>query len=136
MQNFLLEAGAAGGQPSTASLLGSMWPLLMMIVVFYFILIRPNKKKEKETAAMRNSIEVGDEIITSGGIVGRVVIVKDDTLIIESGSANTKMRIAKWAVHTNQTANENARERQMEAARLKEEEKNRAKEEKAAKKNG
>lgn len=123
MQQYLLEAG----QPS---LLVSMMPLILMVVIFYFILIRPQKKREKQTQEMRNAIEVGDEIVTGGGIVGRVVSIKDDTILIESGSANTKLRIAKWAIQTNVTAQENARERAQDAAaqrQLEQEEKDRLK---------
>ncbi len=74
--------------------------LVLMIAVFYFFAIRPQKKQEKETAEMRNSIVVGDEIITIGGIIGTVLIIKDDKMMIETGNDRTKLTILKSAVRT------------------------------------
>ena len=72
--------------------------LVVMFVVFYFFGIRPQKKQEKETAAMRNSLQVGDEITTIGGIIGKIVSIKDETCVIETTRAGTKIRILKSAV--------------------------------------
>lgn len=90
----------------------SIIPLILIIVVFYFLLIRPQRKKDKEDAAMRNNIQVGDEIVTAGGIIGIVFSVKDDTLVVETGGDRSKIRIKKWAVSQNLTVHE-----QQEAAR-------------------
>ena len=103
----LLEATATTGD--TASMLASFLPLILVFVFFYFFLIRPQKKREKETAKMRSSIEVGDEIITIGGIVGIVVSLREDTLVIETGGDRSKIRIARWAVQQNVTAQEAGR---------------------------
>lgn len=84
-----------------------MLPLVLIFVVFYFMLIRPQKKKEKEIQKMRSSIEVGDEVITSGGIIGRVVNIKDDTVVIETGNDRSKIRIARWAIQQNNTVHDN-----------------------------
>lgn len=81
-------------------MLGTILMLVLTVVVFYFFAIRPQKKQEKETAAMRNSIAVGDEIITIGGIIGTVIIVKDDKMMIETGNDRTKLTILKSAVRT------------------------------------
>ena len=81
-------------------MLGTILMLVLTVVVFYFFAIRPQKKQEKETAAMRNSIEVGDEIITIGGIIGTVIIVKDDKMMIETGNDRTKLTILQSAVRT------------------------------------
>ena len=81
-------------------MLGTILMLVLTVVVFYFFAIRPQKKQEKETAAMRNSIEVGDEIITIGCIIGTVIIVKDDKMMIETGNDRTKLTILKSAVRT------------------------------------
>lgn len=70
----------------------------IMIAALYFFMIRPQKKREKEAASMRSSIAMGDEIITIGGIYGKVVRIKDDTLFIESSADKTKIQISKWAV--------------------------------------
>ena len=72
--------------------------MLVMMVFFYLFLIRPQKKKEKEFEQMRNSLAVGDNIITIGGIVGKVVIVKDDYITIETSGMNTRLEITKWGV--------------------------------------
>ena len=67
-------------------------------------LIRPQKKKEKEIQLMRSKLEVGDEIVTIGGIIGRVVNIKDETIVIETGSDRSKIRITRWAVQQNNSA--------------------------------
>lgn len=89
---------------------GSMWSMFiiygLIIAVFYFILIRPQSKQKKKEEQMRNNIEVGDTIVTIGGIVGRVVSVKDEDLVIETGADRNKMKIKKWAVGSNETPHE------------------------------
>lgn len=82
----------------TAGMLTTLLFPLLMIAVLYFMMIRPQRKKEKETANMRNSIEVGDGITTIGGIVGRVVSIKEDTFVLETGSDRVKMRFKRWAI--------------------------------------
>ncbi len=84
--------------PETTTMLTTLLFPLLMIVVLYFMMIRPQRKKEKETANMRNSIEVGDGITTIGGIVGRVVSIKEDTFVLETGSDRIKMRFKRWAI--------------------------------------
>ena len=80
--------------------------MVAMFAIMYFVMIRPQKKQQKKEQEMRDSLQVGDEITTIGGIMGRVVTVKEDSLIIETGADRNKMRIARWAVQTNNTANE------------------------------
>ncbi|MDD3429161.1 MAG: preprotein translocase subunit YajC [Oscillospiraceae bacterium] len=75
-------------------------PMVLVIGVMYFLMIRPQKKKDKELAQMRNSLEVGDIITTIGGIVGPVVSVKEDTVVIETGSERTKIRFKRWAIQS------------------------------------
>lgn len=79
----------------------------IVLVVFYFFLIRPQRKKEKDTQKMRGALQVGDEIVTVGGIVGRVVSIKDDTLIVETGADRNKIRIKKWAIQSCTTIHDN-----------------------------
>ena len=78
-------------------------PQIIMIValfaIMYFMLIRPQKKKDDEVRKMRDSLKVGDEILTIGGIYGKVVRIKDDRLTIQVGADRTKIDIAKWAVN-------------------------------------
>ena len=90
----------------------SMWVMILIyaavIAGIYFFLIRPNSKKKKEEAQMRNSLEIGDEITTIGGIMGRVVAIKDDedAIIIETGSDRVKMKFKKWCISTVDTVKE------------------------------
>ncbi|NLN82165.1 MAG: preprotein translocase subunit YajC [Clostridiales bacterium] len=75
-------------------------PFLIIIPLMYFLMIRPQKKKQKEEQKMRNSLRVGDEITTIGGITGRVLNIKEDDLVIETGADRTKMTIKKWALQS------------------------------------
>ena len=90
----------------TTATMMSLLPLILIFVIFYFMLIRPQKKRDKETARMRANLEVGDESVTVGGIIGTVVVIKDDHLIIETGSDRSKVRITRWAVQANNTPHE------------------------------
>ena len=72
----------------------------------YFIILRPQKKREKEEQKMRNNMRVGDEITTIGGICGRVVTIRDDSLVIETGADRNKMTIKKWAVQSCDTVHD------------------------------
>ena len=80
-----------------------MLPQIIMIValfaIMYFMLIRPQKKKDDEIRKMRDSLKVGDEILTIGGIYGKIVRIKDDRLTIQVGSDRTKIDVAKWAIN-------------------------------------
>lgn len=98
----LLDAAAAE-TPVAGGGITSWYSIIMIVVllaVMYFFLIRPQKKQEKETTAMRNSLQVGDEITTIGGIIGKIVSIKDETCLIETGHDRTKIRILKSAVRT------------------------------------
>ena len=90
---------AAGGNPMSLVL------MVGVFVLMYFMMIRPQKKKQKEEQEMRDSIQIGDEITTIGGIMGRVVTVKDDSIVIETGTDRTKLKMQRWAIQTNETAN-------------------------------
>ena len=82
----------------TGSMFLTIGMLVVVVVVFYFFGIRPQKKQEKEVANMRNSLQVGDEITTIGGIIGKVVSIKDETCVIETSRDCTKIRILKSAI--------------------------------------
>ena len=103
---YLLEgSGPISSFPTMiVNLFKTIGPYLIFIIplaALWFFIMRPQKNKEKEAKAMRENITVGDEITTIGGIVGKVVMVKDeDQLVIESGSDKTKIRIKKWAIST------------------------------------
>lgn len=100
-----------GGQQPSSLLgvlgpLGSILPLILILVLMYFIMIRPQQKKQKEEQKMRNNLRVGDELTTIGGIKGRVVSIKDDTIILETGNDRTKIQFEKWAIQTVHTKHE------------------------------
>ena len=84
--------------------LSLLW-IVALFVVMYFVMIRPQKKKQKEEQKMRESLQVGDEIVTIGGIIGRIVSIKDDTIVIETPD-HSKIQLCNWAVSANNTVHE------------------------------
>ena len=106
---------AATGQQPTGMGVQLILSLVLMFVLLYFMAIRPQKKREQEAKDMQNSLQVGDEIITSGGIVGMIFRIGDDTVVIETGGERHKLRIKKWAIAENVTAMERAKEAQAAA---------------------
>lgn len=120
MPMFLTLAATSGGATSStaggssAGGVGSFVMELVLIggilVLFYFMLIRPQKKREKETTKMRSALQVGDEVTTMGGVVGRVVSIKDDdSVIIESGADRNKLRFKKWAIQSCETIHDESK---------------------------
>lgn len=92
---------------STIYMIGSM---VLLFVVFYFFILRPQKKKEKESKELRDSLQVGDEVTTIGGITGIIVRInknpdnsKDDSAVIETGGDRSKIRVKLWAISENAT---------------------------------
>ena len=83
---------------STESYLSLFFTLALMLVLLYFMIYRPQKKQEKKDAAMRAALEIGDQVVPIGGIVGRVVAIKDDTFVLETGSDRVKIRFTKTAI--------------------------------------
>ncbi|TDP58548.1 preprotein translocase subunit YajC [Aminicella lysinilytica] len=83
---------------STTGFAFQMLILVAFIILMYFLLVRPQKKKEKTVKAMRDAIRVGDEVITIGGICGKIVKTKDETLIIQVGADKLKFEVMRWAV--------------------------------------
>jgi preprotein translocase subunit YajC len=90
-----LAAFAAGDAGGTLMMVAM---LAITFGVFYFFGIRPQKKQERENNAMRNNLTVGDEITTIGGIIGKVVSIKEETCVIETTHERTKIRILKSAI--------------------------------------
>ena len=82
----------------TESMVSLFFTLALMLVLLYFMIYRPQKKQEKKDAAMRNSLEIGDQVTTIGGVIGRVVAIKDDTFVLETGSDRVKIRFTKTAI--------------------------------------
>ena len=83
--------------------------LAVMIAIFYFLMIRPENKRKKEAEQMRNNLSVGDRITTIGGIVGTIVSIKDDKFVIETSADQVRIEFCKWALSTNDSAEERAK---------------------------
>ena len=99
-----LAAAQSGGQNGILLIVF----YVLMFGALWFFLIRPQKKKQKEEKKMRENLQIGDEIITIGGIYGRVVSLKEDTMVIESLSDHSKITIARWALQQNLTVHDDA----------------------------
>ena len=99
MFNFL-EGTSAGG----ADMMSTIIMMVVMVAIFYFMLIRPENKRKKEADDMRASLKVGDEITTIGGIVGKIVDIKGENIVLETGADRVRIEFVKWAVSTNDTA--------------------------------
>jgi len=91
-------------------LIGMLPMLLIMVALFYFMLIRPEKKRKKEAEEMRSAMKNGDKVTTIGGITGTVVDVKSDKFVLETGADQVRIEFMKWALSTNDTAEEAAKE--------------------------
>ena len=76
----------------------SVLMLVLMFVMLYFFMIRPENKRKKEAENLRNSLAVGDEITSIGGITGTICAVKENTIVIETGSDRVRIEMTKWAV--------------------------------------
>ncbi len=83
---------------NTMSNISMVVMIVVMLAVMYFLLYRPQKKQQKKEAEMRNSLEIGDEVTTIGGIIGRVIAIKEDTFVLETGSDRTKIRFRRAAI--------------------------------------
>ncbi len=83
--------------------MGMLIPLVLMLVLMYFVLIRPENKRKKQAMEMRNSLAVGDEITTIGGIIGTICAVKENTIVIETGADRVRIEFTKWAVSSKGT---------------------------------
>ena len=83
---------------TTESYISLFFTLALMLVLLYSMIYRPQKKQEKKDAAMRAALEIGDQVTTIGGIVGRVVAIKDDTFVLETGADRVKIRFIKNAI--------------------------------------
>ncbi len=83
---------------TTESYISLFFTLALMLVLLYFMIYRPQKKQEKKDAAMRAALEIGDQVTTIGGIIGRVVAIKEDTFVLETGADRVKIRFTKNAI--------------------------------------
>ena len=92
--------GTTTTDSSTGGSISYIIMLVLLFVVFYFFLIRPENKKKKKLQEMRSALAVGDEITTIGGIIGKIVSIKDDTITFETGEDRVRMQVTKWAIST------------------------------------
>ncbi len=137
MLHFLEAAAATGTQTPTSPVGFGASSILMMVgllVVLYFLMIRPESKRKKAAEQMRSEVKVGDEITTIGGIVGKVVNVKDDKIVLETGADQVRIEFNKWAISSNETATAAAQEAQKKALEARAKAKAEKKAEKSAKK--
>lgn len=104
--SMILTATADSGAGEVSVMMVQLATFMFMIPLFYFLIIRPQKKKDTQVQTMRNAVQVGDEIVTIGGIVGIVLSIKEDTFLIETGSDRSKIRIKRWAIQANETVHE------------------------------
>ena len=98
------------------------YSLLMMVLVFavmYFILIRPENKRKKQAEEMRSNLSLGDEIVTIGGMTGKIVQITEETVTFETGEDRVRIQIKKWAIQTNERAEAKAKEQAEEKKRAK-----------------
>ncbi len=93
---YAMGAPAAGGTPGGADMLVQFVPLILMLGIFWFLLIRPQKKRAQEHKTMLENLKRGDYIITSGGVIGRIIELDADSALIESGES--KIRITRGAI--------------------------------------
>ena len=120
MYLFLTAAdstGAAGGGASMILM------FVVLIAVFYFFMIRPENKRKKEAQQMRDSLKVGDNITTIGGIIGDIVSIKDNSIVIETTTDRVRVEFAKFAVSTNNTAEKEAAKQKAAALAARKEQK-------------
>ncbi len=113
MVNFLTNNAQGAGMAS------SLIMILVMVAIFYFMLIRPENKRKKEAEQMRSAVKNGDKITTIGGIVGTVVNVKESKIVIETGADQVRIELEKWAISSNETATEAAKEEEKKAKEAK-----------------
>ena len=114
--------------PQSTGLFGSPVTMIVLLVVMfgamYFLTIRPQKKRQQEEQKLRDSVQIGDDITTIGGITGKIVTVREDSVVIVTSADKTKMEFRRWAIQTNDTANARAAEEKaaLEAAKAQEKE--------------
>lgn len=73
-----------------AEMLSSVFMMVALFAIMYFMMIRPQKKREKLTKEMLAGLIVGDKIVTIGGVIGKITSIKDDEIVIETGSPSEK----------------------------------------------
>lgn len=101
----IIAAGSAGG---LQGMLISLLPLIGLMAIMYFMLMRPEKKRKQQYQEMLGSLAINDEIVTRGGIVGKIIRLDDDYMVIESGPDRTRIRLIRDSVFKKVTREETA----------------------------
>jgi preprotein translocase subunit YajC len=91
---YAQTAGAA----NPGSLIGSMLPLVLIFAIMYFLLIRPQQKKMRDLKAMVDAVRRGDQVVTSGGLIGKVTKVGDDKVVEIEVAEGVKVKVVKSAI--------------------------------------
>lgn len=99
MIHFLLETGTSGGTSGDYSWIITVAMIVILIAMFWFM-SRSQKKRERQEAAERDALQVGDEVTTIGGIIGKVISIKEDTFVLETTKDRTKIRFLKGAIRS------------------------------------
>lgn len=92
------ETTAAADGSAAGSSASMIIMIVIMIAIFYFFMIRPENKKKKQAEEMRSNLAVGDLVTTIGGIVGRIVAIKSETIVFETSEDRVRMEVTKWAI--------------------------------------
>jgi len=101
MMTFLMTAASGATevvQPTMKDMLPSLLLFAVMILAMYFLMIRPQKKREKQQKMMRDALAIGDTVVTIGGIYGIVIGLSEDSIVIETGSDRSRIRVKRWAI--------------------------------------
>lgn len=117
LYTFLLLGGGAAAEGGEKSALGSFLPLIFIMVIFYFFMIRPQMRKQKEIKKHRESLKIGDKVITIGGIHGKIVDMDETTVVLEVND-KTKIKFEKTAISAESTANLKAQDAKAEPAKV------------------
>ena len=94
----MIQFLSATGSASMTETLFTLLPMILIIVFMFILIYLPQKRQDKKDAAMRSSLEIGDQVTTIGGVIGRVVAIKDDTFVLETGADRVKIRFTKNAI--------------------------------------
>lgn len=108
MFDFILTPMKSGTNNGNSNPMVFLFIFAALMFIMYFVMLRPQKKKEKQEAEMRKNLQVGDEVVTVGGIVGIVFSIKEDTVVIETGGDRSKIRVKRWAIYSNETVHDNS----------------------------
>ena len=103
----LLTSDTSTTTTATYGFSSIIW-MVVILVAFYFILIRPQRKKDKQDAEMRKNLQLGDEVVTAGGIVGIICKIEEETVVIETGGDRSRLRVRRWAISQNLDAEKEA----------------------------